>query len=71
MNIKLIFALVLSFIMIACAKTPSKEPHLVANDHDAHSCIGSEGYLWCAKTAQYERSWGLAQHIELPEHVFV
>lgn len=71
MNIKLIFALVLSLIMIACAKTLSEEPHLVANDSDTHGCIGSQCYLWFAKTAQCERSWEFAQYIKLSEHVFV
>ena len=31
------------------------------SDRDAHGCIGSAGYKWCAKTNQCERPWELAQ----------
>ena len=30
-------------------------------DRDAHGCIGSAGYRWCAKTRQCERPWELAE----------
>jgi len=30
-------------------------------DKDAHGCIASAGYKWCAKTSQCERPWELAQ----------
>ena len=29
-------------------------------DRDAHGCIGSAGYSWCARTARCERPWELA-----------
>lgn len=31
------------------------------SDRDAHGCIPSAGYAWCAKTAQCERPWELAK----------
>ncbi len=31
------------------------------SDKDAHGCIGSAGYKWCAKTNQCERPWELAK----------
>jgi hypothetical protein len=61
MNIKLVFALFLTFTMTGCAKAPAEKSPIVGNDRDAHGCIGSAGYLWCAKTAQCERPWELAQ----------
>jgi len=30
-------------------------------DRDAHDCIASAGYSWCAKTARCERPWELAK----------
>ena len=33
---------------------------LPGSDRDAHGCIGSAGYSWCARTAQCERPWELA-----------
>jgi len=65
MNIKLISTLLLTIILCACAKqapeNASQQAPIVGNDRDAHGCIGSAGYLWCAKTAQCERPWELAQ----------
>lgn len=29
-------------------------------DRDAHGCIGSAGYTWCARTQRCERPWELA-----------
>jgi hypothetical protein len=29
-------------------------------DRDAHGCIGSAGYIWCARTQRCERPWELA-----------
>ncbi|MDN7425907.1 MULTISPECIES: hypothetical protein [unclassified Burkholderia] len=36
-------------------------PPLVGGDRDAHGCIGSAGYAWCARTQQCERPWELAK----------
>ena len=49
----------------APAASPSVSPaavpvHLVGADRDAHGCIGSAGYRWCARTARCERPWELA-----------
>jgi hypothetical protein len=46
--------------MIACGEEMATEP-LVGADRDAHGCIGSAGYAWCATTARCERPWELAQ----------
>ena len=37
------------------------EQKLVGADKDAHGCIGSAGFKWCAKTKQCERPWELAK----------
>lgn len=36
-------------------------PVLVGADRDAHGCIGSAGYSWCAREKACVRSWELAQ----------
>lgn len=46
--------------------TPAKKaapprPAPVGGDRDAHGCVGSAGYLWCAHTSQCERPWELAK----------
>lgn len=61
MNIKLTRILILTLSLVACAKAPEEKPPIVGNGRDAHGCIGSAGYAWCAKTAQCERPWELAQ----------
>ena len=38
-----------------------KEVVKPGSDRDAHGCIGSAGYSWCAKTNQCERPWELAR----------
>lgn len=42
--------------------TPSDaaSPPMPGSDRDAHGCIGSAGYAWCAHTQQCERPWELA-----------
>ncbi len=65
MNIKRITTVILVLSLFACAKqspeSSSQQAPIVGNDRDAHGCIGSAGYSWCAKTAQCERPWELAQ----------
>ncbi|WP_312708142.1 hypothetical protein [Stenotrophomonas sp.] len=34
---------------------------VVGADRDAHGCIGSAGYQWCARSERCERPWELAQ----------
>jgi hypothetical protein len=61
MNTKLPIYLILILTMTACAKERPTQSNIVGKDRDAHGCIGSAGYAWCAKTAQCERPWELAQ----------
>lgn len=35
-------------------------PVLVGADRDAHGCITSAGYAWCARSDRCERPWELA-----------
>ena len=42
-------------------KLKLKEEKRIGADKDAHGCIGSAGYKWCAKTKQCERPWELAK----------
>ena len=43
------------------AESPAAAPvQRVGADRDAHDCIGSAGYRWCARTARCERPWELA-----------
>jgi len=37
------------------------KPKLAGRDKDAHGCIGSAGFKWCAKTNKCERPWDLAK----------
>ncbi|WP_394846768.1 hypothetical protein LZC95_04800 [Pendulispora brunnea] len=36
-------------------------PPMPGSDRDAHGCIGSAGYQWCAKENKCVRSWELAK----------
>jgi len=38
-----------------------RKPKLIGGDKDAHGCIGSAGFKWCAKTNKCERPWELAK----------
>jgi len=38
-----------------------RKPKLIGGDKDAHGCIGTAGFKWCAKTNQCERPWELAK----------
>lgn len=54
--------------LASCAAAPVPEtsapavdqPVKVGGDRDAHGCIGSAGYRWCARTQRCERPWELA-----------
>jgi hypothetical protein len=39
---------------------------IVGNDRDAHGCIGSAGYVWCAKEQACVRPWELTAAKGLP-----
>ena len=38
-----------------------RKQKLTGGDKDAHGCIGSAGFTWCAKTNKCERPWELAK----------
>ncbi|MBS1186355.1 MAG: hypothetical protein H6R04_373 [Burkholderiaceae bacterium] len=43
------------------APASPKTPAAVGADRDAHGCIGSAGYVWCAKESACVRPWELAR----------
>src|SRR3546814_1551492 len=45
-------------VRVAKGKEPQPAP---GSDRDAHGCIASAGYAWCANTNQCERPWELAR----------
>lgn len=62
--------MILLACLAACAKpsvqeaAPTVEPQAIpvpGSDRDAHGCIPSAGYAWCAHTGQCERPWELAK----------
>lgn len=40
---------------------PPSQPPMPGSDRDAHGCIPSAGYSWCARTNRCERPWELAR----------
>lgn len=44
-------------LLSACAGPAAPR---VGGDRDAHGCIGSAGYAWCAREAACVRPWELA-----------
>lgn len=60
-------ALVLSLVVSGCSSTTKSAPAeaapptLVGGDRDAHGCIGSAGYQWCAKENTCVQPWVLAK----------
>ena len=36
------------------------EQKITGSDRDAHGCIASAGYTWCARTGTCERPWELS-----------
>ena len=52
--------LLTTLLLTACGKTPAPQ-RLVGADKDIHGCIGSAGYLWCAKENLCVRPWELAK----------
>jgi len=47
--------------LVACQSPADDQPGRVGADADAHGCRASAGYRWCARTAQCERPWELAE----------
>ena len=52
---------VVALFLTACAKKPEPQQRLLGADRDIHGCIGSAGYLWCAKDNLCVRPWELAK----------
>ena len=59
------FALALALIATP-AVASTKAPLRVGGDRDAHGCIGSAGYTWCAREKQCARPWELAMQRGFP-----
>jgi hypothetical protein len=57
------FVLLTAMLIVACQKSETEK--LVGTDRDSHDCIGSAGYLWCAKENQCARPWELAKDKQL------
>ena len=53
------FMLLIALLIVACQKTETER--LTGADRDNHGCIGSAGYLWCARENQCTRPWELAK----------
>ena len=59
-------------LLVACsdpsavAPGPSTGIKVVGTDRDAHGCIASAGYRWCAAAGECERPWELAKEKGLP-----
>lgn len=52
-----VWPVLLVALLSACAAPPAQR---VGADRDAHGCIGSAGYAWCAREAACVRPWELA-----------
>ena len=69
MRFLIIFSTLLITSLTACeTKVPvapvvseAPEAKMAGSDRDAHGCIPSAGYAWCARTKQCERPWELAK----------
>ena len=61
----LLLALALSACRPGNTRTESPAP-LVGSDRDAHGCIASAGYLWCAREGACVRPWELAKQRGFP-----
>lgn len=54
-------ALMLALFACSSTKEPAQAARRVGADRDAHGCIGSAGYSWCAKENSCVRPWELAK----------
>ena len=60
-------------LVTACSESNGAKTQVkTGGDRDAHGCIASAGYRWCAKTEKCERPWELAQkeHFEKSAEAF-
>jgi hypothetical protein len=64
-----VLLLAASVALSGCQRTavqpPTQPP--VGADRDAHGCIGSAGYAWCAREDKCVRPWELAKEKNLSE----
>jgi hypothetical protein len=58
--------LVLLATLIAAPAFAAPGAPLVGGDRDAHGCIGSAGYRWCAREHRCARPWELATQRGFP-----
>ena len=63
-----ILLIVTAAMLSACSGETSAQPGAqakdaaaVGSDRDAHGCIASAGYQWCAKENECKRPWELAE----------
>ncbi|WP_322030309.1 hypothetical protein [Paraburkholderia sp. J76] len=61
-----LLAIAMASSLAACANSSSTASSTASSiqpgaDRDAHGCIGSAGYSWCAATQRCERPWELAK----------
>ncbi|WEM43817.1 serine protease [Photobacterium sp. DA100] len=64
--------IVLLFGSVLFAGCNDSSESVMGADEDEHGCKSSAGYVWCAKTAQCERPWELAERegIDSTEEAF-
>ncbi len=64
-------------LLSACATQPAPVPSqptpipapIVGGDRDAHGCIASAGYTWCARESACVRPWELSAEKSLAQGV--
>ena len=68
MRITTLLLIATAAIISACNGESSSEPtaqakdaSIVGSDRDAHDCITSAGYRWCASENECKRPWELAE----------
>jgi hypothetical protein len=56
-------SVILLVVLCGCERSQlaaAPSPPQVGGDRDAHGCIGSAGYRWCAREGACVRPWELA-----------
>lgn len=62
MQLRYLFPLFI-LMLTACSNTT---PEQLGGDRDEHGCLPSAGYSWCERTQTCERSWELADAVNIP-----
>ncbi|MDD2775437.1 MAG: hypothetical protein PHU06_05750 [Gallionella sp.] len=68
---------IITLTLSACATQPTPTPFqpipspapIVGGDRDAHGCIASAGYTWCARESACVRPWELSAEKHLAQGV--